>query len=684
MAMRWLRILLTAVTALGLGTTFCWAAEAIERPAMPPIPPHVPSQVKLPEVTKAGVIRIAENSGHTVKLDLTSQVLHVEAPKQDDWRTPEDIRIGDTVKTTRKTRLMSGSKQLAELASGSALPVVELKEGWVRTASAGKLGWIAVKDVALQASDPRISPTLREAISTGTVSYAVLAQKCKQFDDGLYAAVELAAENGLGEFAGKKQFLAQLSEALLADRAAADSKAADLVYGASRLAGVPPTLSSTGKRRVDSMLSQFQADPLRSKPLGFYTWSSDLRTIFQQDRLLQSEIENGPGAAAMAAALQKNAELRKTYEQYLELISRLTNPLTAPDLRSLADAGSAPPKVHIFPASVSHETELVKRLYGTRPIPDDFSLADELVAQVKAGKIDLTPSTNSGWYDYQTWSLESLVLPERTPEAERLEFGEEYRKLLVELFKGVLALTRETHVKQLEFPPAAAAAELPEKEKPKLFIGPEVSVEPLATAYLRRALAYRFVRNVIANTFGESELSKLRRLTAGGPVETPLDQELEAMEGLLHGAYVTACRQIGMPEGEAAAELGRDAAKDAAAYLDWGANLGRDADVGQDARMMVPVFYDLQRKKTKVWAFLGWAPRDVSISYAKPPKLIAIHKGDDEVSTDDVEVHYVGSYNSQMYPVVADVYVTKLLDRDEFRKHCDLYRTRGAILGNLQ
>ena len=197
-----LGIVLAAATTLGLSSSICLGSEAAERPATPPVPPHVASQVKLPEVTAAGVIRIAENSGHTVELELSGQVLHIEAPKQDDFRTPDDIRIGDTVKTTRKTRLMSGSKLLADLASGSSLPVVELKEGWVRTAAGGKLGWVTMKDIALQGSDPRISPTLREAISTGTVSYAILAQKCKQFDDGLYAAVELAAEQGSGEFAG--------------------------------------------------------------------------------------------------------------------------------------------------------------------------------------------------------------------------------------------------------------------------------------------------------------------------------------------------------------------------------------------------------------------------------------------------------------------------------------------------
>jgi hypothetical protein len=35
-------------------------------------------------------------------------------------------------------------------------------------------------------------------------------------------------------------------------------------------------------------------------------------------------------------------------------------------------------------------------------------------------------------------------------------------------------------------------------------------------------------------------------------------------------------------------------------------------------------------------------------------------------------------------PVTAEVYVTRLLDRDEFRTHCDRHKSRDAILANLQ
>ena len=58
-----------------------------------------------------------------------------------------------------------------------------------------------------------MSPTL--AATGGFVSASVLAQKAKQFDDGLYAAVEEAAQNGAGRFAGESGcLLARLARAL--------------------------------------------------------------------------------------------------------------------------------------------------------------------------------------------------------------------------------------------------------------------------------------------------------------------------------------------------------------------------------------------------------------------------------------------------------------------------------------
>jgi hypothetical protein len=98
-------------------------------------------------------------------------------------------------------------------------------------------------------------------------------------------------------------------------------------------------------------------------------------------------------------------------------------------------------------------------------------------------------------------------------------------------------------------------------------------------------------------------------------------------------------------------------------------------DIGQDVRMMVPVFFDIGRQKTKVWAILGWATRLLEVSFATPPTAHVV-KG-------RPHVRFASTFRQIAYPVFAETYVTRLLDRDEFRAHCDRYRTRSEILQHL-
>jgi hypothetical protein len=307
---------------------------------------------------------------------------------------------------------------------------------------------------------------------------------------------------------------------------------------------------------------------------------------------------------------------------------------------------------------------------------------EELIARIRAGDIDLSPKDESGWYDYQTWALEPLVNPDKTPESVHLKFEETYRKQLVELFKGVLALTRETHIKQADNPAPAAEAAVPEP-RPEFYVGPELSVEPLATVYLRRAMAYRFIRGVLEETFGPDALQELHRLTAAGEVATTLHDELLEIENLFHGAYLTVNRQLGM-ESKAPAEAGADPEAGAARFLKWSANLDHDADIGQDARMMVPVFFDLQRRKTKVWVVMGWTGRTVCASFAKPPTVQAFNKDGARLENGKYDLHFVSNCQRLAYPVMAEVYVNEILDREQFRRHCDTYQTQSAILSNLK
>jgi len=214
-------------------------------------------------------------------------------------------------------------------------------------------------------------------------------------------------------------------------------------------------------------------------------------------------------------------------------------------------------------------------------------------------------------------------------------------------------------------------------------MAPDSTVEPLATVYLRRSLSYRFVRDVLEEAFGVEALKNLHRLTAAGGVAPTLFDELIEMEGLFYGAYQAANRQLGLAS-NAQAPAGPDRDADAARFLKWSANLEHDADLGQDARMMVPVFYDLERRKTKVWAVLGWTGKQVCASFAKAPAAQAFDKDGAPLENGKYDLHFGSDCSRLAYPVMAEVYVNEILDREQFRRHCDAYKTQSAILANLK
>jgi hypothetical protein len=531
-------------------------------------------------------------------------------------------------------------------------------------------------------------PSFAEANLDATfTSAAALALKAKQFDDGLYACVEMAADTGLDRFPGRKNFLIALLSKVSAD---SDHSAAALLTAAARLGGMQPQVGAEVAHQAQILQQDFLANELRSKPLGFYTWNAALIQVFQRDRMLQTPLEP-PAARPLATALARDGDLFKAYAASLSLNEKLTNPLAGEDLRpaalALKDGHSPSFDGHqsLFPASQAQETNLVKKLYGNRPIPEGFNLADEMVKRLRAGELDLKPKPNSGWYDYQTYALEPLAVPERMPEARRLNLDESYRQELVGLFKGLLALTRETHVKQLEIPIMATTAMRGPQVEP-VRISPDLSVEPLPTYYLRRARSYRFVREVLEQAFGPEALPKLHRLTAAGPVNMPLASELTLMEALFHGAYLRSCQEIGMkPESDAVPGQAGDANLHQAILGAWLQSLGKDPDLGQDIRMMVPVFYDLGRHLTKVWAVLGIAIKPLRVVYDKPPFVKGIKgPGGSRVKPGDLYLEFESQNTQLVYIVSAEVYVSRLLNRTEFRQLCDQKKSFKAIVESLK
>jgi hypothetical protein len=173
---------------------------------------------------------------------------------------------------------------------------------------------------------------------------------------------------------------------------------------------------------------------------------------------------------------------------------------------------------------------------------------------------------------------------------------------------------------------------------PRFPIEPMLSLEPVATYYLRRAQAYAFVRTVLEEAFEAGDLQGMHRLTADGPVEPDLDAELSFMERLFLGACVTVMRELGIDPGATDRETVA-----AATYAHWARSCGEDRDLAQDARTMVPLFFDIERRKTRVWLFLGWSEQPLDISFMRRPRVAIVDAKGRSVSLERVRLPFVPS-----------------------------------------
>lgn len=534
--------------------------------------------------------------------------------------------------------------------------------------------------------EAELYPTIQSVARGGDfVSASILVAKAKQFDDGLYAAVEYLCQDGTEKFMGKRELLQRVAQALGELKKVEGMEGKPLrdcqsfIHAAAHLGGHKIADTQEVQSPAKELISKFLSSPLKSKPIGFYTWTEELGKIFQQDRLLQEKLDPekiGP----LAQGLSYDENVKKAYPMYLSLVQKLTNPFP-PEYGDLTQALNTPKgkQYSFFPPSRSVETELVKKLYGGSPIPEGFNLLEALVKKIQRREIDLIPKEESGWYDYQLYALEPLVNPELMPEAKRLYLGDGYKKELIDLFKASIALTRESHIKQLEIPKAEAG---PSDSIPTIEIYPELSLEPVASYYLRRAKAYRFLQDLLGATFGRDALKNIRRLTSSGRVDKSLAEELLEMESLFYGAFQIVAEEIGMDISAQLPKRSKQAIEaDKKMIREWIRTFQEDPDVGRDNRMMVPVFYGAMREKIKVWVVLGYSAKPLSIRFKQEPKATIMDAAGKNVRA---RLDYRGIQKNLIYPVSSEGYVKRLLNRDEFRALCDEYKTPSAIIKALQ
>lgn len=489
-------------------------------------------------------------------------------------------------------------------------------------------------------------------------SMEVVNGALKPLNDGLYAAVELAAEDGSdGAAIDKRAVFDDVLRALVSaagDGAEGAEGAADAAVqwtAAAMLGGQAPDEAEPFAGGARALIALFDDEPLRSRPIGLYDWTPALGAVFRRDRFLQSTGIPRGAYVATARVLDADPDLRERYADVLDLYAGLTNPLfdASPlDLVPFLDAGSTEnvwsafaasrdeadaalgdcgPGVAMLPASDSPESRLYRALYCYDS--PDGNLIDVLIARIRAGDIDLTPTKESGWYDRQLHALETLLLPETAPETDHLLLTRRYKEKLVETFKSLITQYRETHVKQLGASDIGGSA----SDGP-IDLHPNLVVEPFPTFYLRTARGYVFLREILRASLGDEFLRTAHRMTEHGKRHARvLDDELGDAILLLYGLHAISTDSIGAKRAVTAEEREQvDMARAVAVARQWlglpwprwdeavsaaytddereastaGAPGWRsDEDLLRDPRVIVPLHHDIPNHQVRVWAIAG-------------------------------------------------------------------------------
>lgn len=524
-------------------------------------------------------------------------------------------------------------------------------------------------------------------------SVNLLDGKAKQFDDGLYAAIDLAHYQGVK---GKLESHAQLIKRM-ADKAGKSSIAAPFLAAGLELAGVKIEIDDVAAK--ERLLVAFQNDEVASKPIGFYGWNAQLSELFRFMRYFQRQFGGTDARAlaipqALAAILSGDGNLLADYRRVLAFYARLSNPAHCLSLVDISGVKSldmnavsrltrkkqvANSTVAVFPPGTAKETVLFEKLFPTG-VPPNADLMKELVRRVRAGEVDLRPNAGSGWYDYQAHALETLLLPEKGAEKDKLLLTREYKARMLEAFKALMTKRRETHVRNLSLAEKGIKREPPPLE---VTVSPRLRVEPAPTYYLRTARAYAFLANVLEAAIGKQALRGLHGLKQDGKRTNNLHTELLWMRDAFYGLYLISAEDIGMKASFAAGEpVDEDHCYRIASA--WLAKVIDDADLAADTRVAVPVYVDPLRGVTRLWITLGVRLAKLDAGYVRPPRIKPA-QGDG-----DWALVTPGKLKGADYLIAVDEFAEvelnglRTLSREELRAICDREKTKEAIVAALR
>ncbi len=525
----------------------------------------------------------------------------------------------------------------------------------------------------------QLRPSYADAMASAPAGMSVLPSlnvidgKAKQFDDGLYAAIDLAYYQGLKPRLESHVALIER----IHDRAPRDSSAAAYLAAGLQIAGAP--VQTSQPEHVASWRTRFELAAMFSKPLGFYTWSPELVRVFRFMRFFQQPLppDKPDLTSELARAVGSDPKLLEDYKRVSAFYAKLTNPLANLTLVDALEKGAkpgGPQAIAVFPSARSKETELLRQLFPGG-LPAGADLMRELIRAIRAGKVDLAPKTNSGWYEYQIYALETLLLPEKGEENPKLLLTKAYKKRMLEAFTALVTKRRETHIRFLE----TVAAKSAEPLAPPAKVKPRLRVEPCPSYYLRTARSYDFLLNFLVAAVGEDGLALLHAKKEEGDRSRPLLEELRSMREFFYGLHLLSAEDIGMAPGLRPDEPVDRAACEANA-TQWLALYRHDADLKVDTRVSVPLYFDNTQQRTRLWATIGVRLAKLDVSYARPPKIKPAAGGGEweEAKPDQLE--------AAMYVIAVDEFAEieipglEPLTRKEFRDVCNANKTKPEIL----
>jgi hypothetical protein len=537
----------------------------------------------------------------------------------------------------------------------------------------------------------------------------------------LYAAVVFPADSGFASLFDKPRLLLDLlaelttrsTQGATVERGPAVA-AARHIATALVLAGQGDAVAPNLVDEATAAAAEFERAPIYAKPIGFYTWTPELQTIFTRDRWLQSRYVPGVSAQVPFEALAElglvagqAGPLSDAYRRTLDLYAGLTDPFFdaspfqlaafVPDANALGDLSSIErgfaatlpvtypdhpfcnPGLAAFPASESADNRIMRQLLCGGELAEGETLIDGLIRKIQSGELDLAPRLGSGFYDQQLYALETLLVPERGSESQHLLLTRAYKEKLVDTFKSLLIQTRETHVKQVGIVNATAASIA--IEPIEFTVYPKLVVEPLPTFYLRTARAYHFLEGVLSVALGPEFLAGTSRLLEDGTRgERTLGQELADKQRLLYGLHALSADSIGMAtelaDDESLAFPLDDARESARAWL---AGVADDPDVARDPRVCLPVAIESEGDVDYAiyWAVVGVKVLHIHVSFPEShrPEVVSTTPGCIQKGWAPNEPHLLVEHTIQVRRPLDRPPLT----REEFRALCNEHDSAEAI-----